>query len=97
MKQIHQFSTGDVVGVGLTASNLVYFTRSKRLMFVENLKEFSDCEITPTVSLRGCLTTVKVLQNQVNPLVGVLLGENIKSAAIVKLCQSNSKDSKEAM
>ena len=46
-------------------------------MIVEDLKEFSQHELTPSLSLRGCLTTVKVL-NSVNPLIEVLIAEEAR-------------------
>jgi len=49
-------------------------------MYVENLKEFSQHELTPTLALRGCLTTVKVFENSVNPLIEVLIAEEARNS-----------------
>ena len=51
--------------------------------------------MTPTLSLRGCLTTVKVLENSQNPLADVLFSvEENKKVGQPRLRQSTSRESK---
>ena len=63
------------MGVGLTSEKLLYFTMNERLMYVEDLKDWAggsegtNRSYIPTVSLRGCLTAVKILESNLNPLV----------------------------